>query len=224
MSDTGQGLALLREKLDTPEASAATARLIDRMDALEASVSRMSQLLEEAPRVLAATTDIADEAIRDAGRRGVDVEERARGALSLLERLTEPSMMAALDRLLDLAQGSEAALAMMGDMADDAARRLDVPQRAQAGGALLEKATRPEVVSHLDQMFDTLMHADGGMLSPEAVDTLGKAAQALVEARSKPPRRVTPWQAFRAARDPQLQRALGFLLEFGEQFARRLDQ
>ena len=221
--DGSQSPALQRETVDDPGGDAATARLIERIDALEAAMSQVTDLLEQAPTVVATVTDIADESVRRAGRRGVDMDQRLHTALSLLERITEPDMVSALNRLMDLAEGGDAMLATLGDMADETARRLDFDGRARAGGALLERATRPEVTDQLGDMLDTLIDAEGGMLHPAAVQTLGVAAQALVAAQGEPPRRATPWQAFRAARDPQLQRALGFMLEFGKQFARRLD-
>jgi uncharacterized protein YjgD (DUF1641 family) len=223
--DSGSdGVALLREKLDDPHVSETIARLLDRIDALESAVVRLTDVVEQAPAVVETVTNVADDTVRRAAQRGVDVDERVRASLLLLERLSDPQMVAALNHLMDLARDSEGILATMGDMFDEAARGLDLDARARSGTALLERATRVDTVDQLGEMFDTLLDAEDGMLSPSAVDTLGVAAQALVAARQAPARRATLWQAFRAARDPGLQRALGFLLEFGEQFAGRLDR
>lgn len=224
MEEGSAGVALLREKLDDPHTSEVVGRLLDRIDALEAAVTRLTDLVEQAPAIVETVTNVADDTVRRAAVRGVDVDERVRSGLELLERLSEPETVATMNRLMDVAAQSEGMIASVGDMFDETARHLELDGRARAGGRLLERATRSDTVDQLGSMFDTMLDAERGMLNPGAVDALGVAAQSLVAARTAPPRKATVWQLLRSGRDPQVQRALGFLLEFGEQFARRLDQ
>ena len=223
MEGSAGGVALLRQKLDDPHTSEVLVRLLERVDSLEATLGQLTELVGQIPDLVATVTNVADDTVRHAAGRGVDIDARLRASLTLVERLSDPAMVRALESLMDLARDGEGVVATVGDMFDDVARDLDLDSRARAGGALLERATRPEVSTQIGVMLDTMLDADGGMLAPAAVGTLGVAAQALVAAREAPPRRATILQALRAARDPKMQRALGFLLEFGEQFANRLD-
>ncbi|MEZ4416818.1 MAG: DUF1641 domain-containing protein [Gemmatimonadota bacterium] len=222
--DSGPNGAVLKRKLEDPHVASVLARLLDRIDELEQAVLRLTELVQVGPGALAAFTDAVDETIREAKAQDVDVDARTREALHLLKRLTDPKLAISLNRLLDLVEGSEGTLAMLGDTADDLAREMDLPARSRAGGALLEKATRPDTLRQLAEMFDVLLEADSGMLDAHAVRTLGITAQSLVAARERPERRASIWALLRAGKEPELQRALGFLLDFGKEFGARVDR
>lgn len=274
------GATSLQLRLNEPTTNAALNRLLDRVETLEKAVSRLADLLEQAPGMAAMVGDMADEQLRQAKGRGVDIDQRLKTALALAERLTAPEMVANINQLLDLAEQAPqamamvgdmvdgtvrqaamrgvdidqrlklalemaekltdpgrvaqinqlleladqapAALAMMGDMADGMAARLQLQARLDAGLPIADKATRPETLHKLGEMFDILLEAESGMLSPEAVRTLGKTANALVISQQQPAQPIGMFGLLRAMGDPDIQRAMGFLLTFGRQFGKSL--
>jgi uncharacterized protein YjgD (DUF1641 family) len=77
------------------------ARLESRLTRIEQHIARVSALERAAPDVLAAAIDSFDDAARSLAQDGIDLEERKRSALALLERLTRPATFAVLDKLFD---------------------------------------------------------------------------------------------------------------------------
>ncbi|MEI2611558.1 MAG: DUF1641 domain-containing protein [Candidatus Promineifilaceae bacterium] len=189
---------------------------------LVAKLDQLMALADQAPGMVAMAGDAVDEMMGRAAAHGVDVEQRLKAALALAEKLTDPERMAKLEQLLALADQAPAMLAMMGDVADDVATRFDIQGRIQAGAGLVDKATQPATVEKLSEMFDVLLEAESGMLNPQAVRTLGRMAQAMVASQQTPPPQVGLFGLLKAINDPDLQRALGFLMQFGRQFGRQM--
>lgn len=217
------GSTTLQAKLNEPQTVAALTRLLDRIDSLEHTVNALVSLTEQGPGMAAMMGDIADETVRQAAARGVNIEERLKAALTIAEKLTAPEMVAKLDQLLALAEQAPMMAAMVGDMVDDMAARLDVQARLNASLSLADKATQPETLTQLSEMFEVLLEAETSMLNPDAVRTVGLMAQAMVAARQAPPTRVGLLGMLRALGDPDIQRAMGFLMEMGKQFSKELD-
>jgi len=63
---------------------------------------------------------------------------------------------------------------------------------------------------------------DSGIIAPEAVGVVGSAADALVASRNQSTPQVGVIGMAKALRDPDLQRALGFLVLFGKEFGKNL--
>lgn len=280
-------LTQLQERLHDPQVVGVLTRLLDRIDALEQTVNVLATAVSQAPGMISMVTDMADETMRQATAKGIDIDGRLKTALALAEKLTAPDMLARLEQMLALANQMPGMVSMMADMADDAyrqatARGLDIEARLKAGLALAEKLTAPDMTAKVDQLlalstqlpglvammtditdesyrqmtatgvdleerarlslglaekmtrpntmhslnhlFDTLLTAESGMLSPEAVQTLGETAQALVASRKRPVRPMGLWATLTALRDPDLQMALGFLTVFGKEFGSRLQK
>ena len=239
-----------------------------------AQIDQLLALADQAPGVMAMVGDMADEAIGNAAKRGVDVEQRFRAGLTMLEKLTEPKMMAQLDQLMALADQAPGIVAMVGDMADEAIgnaakRGVDVEQRLRAGVAMLEKLTEPKMMAQLDQLMALgeqapgivamvgdmadeaigKMHANGidleerlqvGLMaaerltSPEMagalpvltdgnlINVLGMTGEALKEGMAMPERKVGAFGLLRELNNPDMQRGLSLLLNFGKAFGRKL--
>ncbi len=73
--------------------------------------------------------------------------------------------------------------------------------------------------------FDALMRS--GVFSPKTVGIVGEAGNALVdsyEAHQTTPKSVGMFGVLGAMRDPDVQRALGFFVEFGKRFGQKMNQ
>lgn len=202
------GLAIA-EKLTAPEMAAKLDTLLDMAD--------------QAPLMAAMVGDIVDESVQQVAAKGINLEERLRAGLALTERLTEPTTLASLNQLLDMAEQGPGLVAMVGDVVDETAVSLDLESRLHAGLSIAEKATQPETLNKLDEMFDILLEAESGVLNPEAVRTVGKMAQALVASQKEAPPKVGLFGLMRTLGDPEIQTALGFLINFAKHFGRRLN-
>ena len=198
----------LAEKLTAPE-------MVDKLD-------RLLTLADEAPGMAAMVGDMVDETVRSAAARGVDIEARLRAGLAIAEKLTAPEMVAKLDQLLAFADEAPGLVAMVGDMVDETAVSLDLESRLRMGLQIAEKATQPANLAQLGEMFEVLLEAESGMLSPDAVRTLGSMAQSMVAAKSDPRPKVGLLALLRSLNDPDIQNTLGFLLNFGKRFGRSL--
>ena len=280
MNNGSNGVATLQARLNEPQTAAALNRLLDRIETLEQTVGRLADVLEQAPGMVAMVGDMADETVRQAAARGVNVEERLKTALALAERLTAEETAVKLNQLLDLADQLPGTLAMMGDMMDETVRRaasngVDIEARLRAGLTMAEKLTAPEMVAKLDQLlamadqapgmiammgdivdesirragesginieamvrqgaragakfsalmeseeFDALM--ESGILDPEAVASVGKVGRALIASQQQPLEPVGLFGLLSAMRDPNMQRALGFLATFGAEFGKQIN-
>lgn len=183
------------------------ARIEARLERIESMLARYDTLLSQAPDLFATVSDVADEWASRDGR----VDARLTGVVELLKCATRPEVLGSLQTLVGQLEAAPGIFAMVGDMFDDFARR------AEAEGADLHAAT-----GHL---FDTLKALvkllgrpeirdllDSGVLSPGAVRSMNMAARAFAEASAHPGERVGLFGALSKARDPDVQRALGFML------------
>lgn len=190
------------------------------------TIQKMDQLLalaDEAPGLVAMMGDMVDETIRRAASNGVDIETRLHTGLAMAEKLTAPEMAGKLDQLLALADQAPGIAAMLGDIIDESYRRAAdsginleamMRQGARAGAkfsALMES-----------QEFDALM--ESGILDPAAVASVGKVGQALIASQKQPPQSLGLFGLLTAMRDPNMQRALGFLATFGAEFGKQISK
>ena len=183
MNNGSNGVATLQARLNEPQTAAALNRLLDRIETLEQTVGRLADVLEQAPGMVAMVGDMADETVRQAAARGVNVEERLKTALALAERLTAEETAVKLNQLLDLADQLPGTLAMMGDMMDETVRRaassgIDIEARLRAGLTMAEKLTAPEMVAKLDQLLAMADQAPGmvAMMGDMVDETIRRAA------------------------------------------------
>ncbi|MEZ4410301.1 MAG: DUF1641 domain-containing protein [Polyangiales bacterium] len=201
---------------------ASLARLEARLDALESG----------AMSTVGVAADTFDRAVADARARGVDVDARARLALRLVERLTDPAVMGAMERAVDLAPAAPAMVATLVDTVDGAvarARTSGVDLDARAGLLLRagERLTSPEalellgaVLSRLDAVKAVL---ESGVLDPAAVRVVGVAGAALAKTAAEPVGEGPgPFGALRAMGDVDVRAAVGFGLRFAKNLGRAL--
>ena len=226
-------------------------RLLLRIDTLEQSVDRLSSLMEQGPGMVSMVTDMADEAMHSAGESGVDVETRIGSLLHLLNRLTQPQTMAKLEGLLALTDQLPGMASMFTDLVDEQIHQarekgVDFESRLQTASTLLSKLTSPQMAGQLDQlmaladqgpgllamlvdMVDDSMQSElteqaKNMLNPKALAVLGKTGDALIKTQKEEIPKVGMRGLFRALKNEDMQRAMGFLVNFGKNFGKNITQ
>lgn len=85
--------------------------------------------------------------------------------------------------------------------------------------AVVEQASRMAALLESDEIKNLL---ESGIIAPEAVGVISSAADALVAGRNQSTPQVGAIGLVKALRDPDLQRALGFLTLFGKEFGKNL--
>ncbi|MCB0549564.1 MAG: DUF1641 domain-containing protein [Phaeodactylibacter sp.] len=195
----------LAEKLTAPE-------MVARIDGL-------LKLADQAPGIASMMMDAADDGYRQAAAHGIDIEQRLSAALQLAEKLTAPEMVEQLNSLLKLAQQAPGILAMAVDVMDDGFRQtanngIDLATLSKKG-LTVAKRTADLVDS---EEFDALLHSD--LFNPKTLDVLSVVSGALTQCRMDPPKRAGVFKLLGAVRDPEIQKAIGFLLSFGRNFGR----
>ncbi len=236
-------LASLSEVATRPEALAGLQRLLSRPEALH----QLADLAEQAPGVLAGAVDTLDGVMARLHQAGVDVDQRLVAALPVLDRATRPETLAALSRLLDnshqlnaLADIAEVGPGMVAGAVDTldslaariTARGIDLDERAHLLAEAAEALTDPVIIKllktvaargpDLTRLVDTLLVS--GIFDAEAVDVVGSTSKAVVQTRIQNPAPVGAFGALTAVFDPDVQRALGFAVEFARTFGRRLER
>ena len=154
------------------------------------------EMSDQLPGIMSMVTDMVDEGYKNAAENGVDIEGRLNQALSLAEKLTAPEMVAKVEGLMQLADQAPGVIAMVVDMVDE-------------GAADLQKN---DTISQLS-----------GLMNPQTLKMLGQISQALSDTQNQKPEKIGPFGAFRALRDPNMQQATGFLLNFGKNFGKSLN-
>lgn len=216
--------------------AAALARIADRLDRLEGRLDGIERAAREGVGAVGIATDTFDRLAAQVGEEQVDA--RLRTLADALLPLTDPAVVRALVQLAghapalaELAAAAPGAVAMVTDTVDGWAARLqaqgiDVDERGRLLLEAMERLTSPSAVTTLDAVFTrigTIEHLlRSPVLSPTSVDVVSQAADALVETRAQG---ITPLGFFAllgAMGEPEVQRAVGFAIQFARAFGRRL--
>lgn len=223
-------------KAHAPRAESADARaILEALARIERRLDRVEALAELASRdakgALAGAVDTFDDVMRAAAVRGIDVDARARDALRLVERATEPEVVASLERLLELAKEAPGAVAMAADTFDGVMGRLqsagiDLDQRAKNVLDAAERLSSERAVALLEA---SLARADAirtvlesGVLDPAAVAIVSKAGRALADAAADPGPPVGALGLMRAVGDADIRAASGLLVRFARRLGRAI--
>ena len=197
----------IAEKLTEP-------KMVERLDGL-------LEMAKEGPGMVAMMTDIVDDTARQASEHGVNLDERLRLGLSILERLTQPKMVEKLDHLLGMLEQGDGLVAMAVDSFDDVMRianekGIDPQEFFQQAMAVTSKMaqllSRPETKELLES----------GVFDVSTLKVMSAAANALTEANAEPPKKVGLFGLMRVMKDSSMQKAMGFLTTFAKKFGSRL--
>lgn len=217
----------LIERLSAPETTARLERMLARLEHVEPALDA----LEQAPALVATTTDILDGWARRLGDAGVDVEDRARRIGALVSGLSAPetlelfeALMARREHLmqaLKMSQELPNMLAVVTDIIDHAIARaadqgIDV---GALGTNSVDAAARLMRLLQGDE-FEALMRS--GVFEASTLQVISRAAQALRDVQQERPERMGLLRAVRQGGDPNIQRALGFAVRFGKRFGQLL--
>ncbi|MFO0759329.1 MAG: DUF1641 domain-containing protein [Byssovorax sp.] len=192
---------------------------------------------------MATAVDTFDAIAARAQESGVDLDARLAGALRLVERLTDPRVERSLARLIDaapllermmeMAEQAPGMLAALVDTADGLQDRMrdagvDLDARGRTVIRVLERLTAPEALRAVETLLgrvDAIEAVLGsGVLDPRALAAVATAGDALAKAANAPPSRVGLWGAMRAAKDPEIQTALAFMVRFAHAFGADLHE
>jgi hypothetical protein len=162
------------------------------------------------------TTKLDSLATQDSGgvfttRNGSGSDAAVLAALERIERRLARLEMS-VERVEAVARGAPSLVATVADTFDGFAQRaaeagIDVDERGRAVLSLLERLSRAEAVSAVQGLLDS------GLFAPDAIAVLANLAKALPSDESQMPQPVGPWGAYRALKEPDVQRALGFFLD-----------
>jgi hypothetical protein len=192
---------------------AALARIEGRLDDLEARLRPGLDVVAEAENAVAIAIDVAD----DVAARVGDVEDRLKGALALLERISAPETLAQLASAVDMAEQLPGLVATGIDIADATF------DRARAAGVDLGRLV-PALEGLAFFWGRTLTSETTAALTtaPQTAALMKAATTALQAATSAPPTSLSAFGAFRALSEPAVQRSLGVLVSFARAFGAAL--
>ncbi len=220
--------ARLLGRASRPEVLESLERLLPALPLAGQSVA----LAADAPKLAATLGDGFDEVMAALLKRGIDPDERVKGMLALLEKLTEPRKQEALSIVLDrleliaeLTQQLDALPGMAAtlvDTVDEWIRRLRAaegiePDSVLDGGRWL--ALRGARLVSNARIRERL---DQGFLAPRGLRMLLDLGASL-SAAAEEPRQAAGFRAiFSALRDPPIQNLVDFSLSVARRFGRAL--
>ena len=167
----------------------------------------------EATAMVDTSMDTADKL--SAGATLQTIEERTRAIADVAERLRP---------LMAFAQQAPAFVAVLMDSFDEAMRAandngIDV-ERGLLNGA--EAALRFGATMDAEKVRELDALLKSGVFAPSTLRIIGELGRALTETAAAPPATAGVLGLLKALGQPDVQRALGFLVTFAERFGRRL--
>lgn len=208
---------------------ASLAAIDRRLDAVE---RRLDGAMAAVNPVVGMAIDAFDARVADLAAHGVDVERHVQGAVALTRAATAPEVVAVLQRLLGRLDALDAATAALAqgpalagtlvDSVDHLIARLadagiDVDARLRALLVAAERLTRSDTLDAVGALLDS------GLFGADAVQVLGKVGAAVADAGGAPSTRIGAFGMLRALRDPDVQRAAGFLIQVARSLGQQLD-
>lgn len=132
-----------------------------------------------------------------------------------------------VDRVHTALRGAPTAIAAAVDTFDDvvaglASRGVDVDERLTTMLQVLDRLTRPAALdlvrTMLDRVDELRFVADSGLLEPSAVGVVARLGRALASSSQTTGDGVGLFGALRAMSNPDVQRAVGFVLALAQTF------
>lgn len=219
-----------------------TGSIESRLDRIEHMLEKMTSTMEQAPSMISIAADSVDEMISSSNSSEVSFEDRMANGLHLLNRLSDPKINNALNGLLDAMEQGPGLISMVMDSADESIKSLNdgpvkLDERIMSVTHLVNKISEPQMVDKVEALIsfaeqgpglaamamdslDAFMERYGNdwkesisFLDVENLKFLKKTGEALTEAQAQPPAKVGGiFGMLSAIKDPDRQRALGFLM------------
>lgn len=228
----------IREKLDDPEIVESLSRLVGRTKDVEQLVERAVQANRAADGLLATVADVLDEQCEKVNQSGTSVDQRLGTLVNLFLKVTEPETASALSSLVDRLPQLEKASRLLDEVPNLLAIFTDVVDEYAANlksqGVELEKSITQGLHALMwlgcriskDELerLGYLLRSD--VLDPHALAVVGRAATSLANCQretcqQQTPERIGLFGLWKALRDPDVQRTLGFGVRFAKCFGDR---
>lgn len=227
----------LAERLQDPQTVQALHRLLDHAESIDQMLTQAGQL----PNLLAIAVDFFDAICRKAAQDGIDIEQRAQSLVQLLVQVTEPGNMRAIQQLVSRLPKLEQGSALMEELPNLVAIAVDVFEEwagsLKAEGINLEDSIRQGLHAalylggkiHREELDRIGFLLKSDVLSEYSVATVGMAGTALSSCHRGTcehpvPPRLGIFGLFTSLRDPNIQRALSFGLQFAKCFGGVLER
>lgn len=207
MNQTNSPPNLLPHRLNESDATALLIKMSEKIDRMERQLQALEPVITQSPGMIGMIADTSDQLYTNAARQGIDLELRLKNGLSVLEKLTQPNTIAAVNQLIGAAPQAPGMLAMAMDSIDD------LFAMAKRDGFDIEDLGRNSI-----NALKTLI--DSGMLDPKPLAILGQVAASLQEST---PQRIGPMGLMKALSDPEVQLALGFFVSVAKQLGKHLN-
>ncbi len=197
----------LAEKLTAPS-------MVNKINSLVAAT-------EQSAGMISMTVDIVDDKVKTAAENGVDINERLNSALVLAEKLTAPKVVEQLNGMLGMMDQSSGLVAMAADSFDGIMQTaVDNGIDPQVFlGQLFAVTTKFAEMMSTPEMKEML---EGGMFDVNTIKILSASSSALAEAQNSPTKKVGLFGMMREMRNSDMQKALGFLTNFGRLFGQKI--
>ena len=202
---------------DRPELEETLRRIEARLERLEQAFDPITQATTAAPALTSTAVDVIDDWANQHG----DLDTRLRTLSELLERITRPEALAPLMMMVELTEQAKPAVATFTDIVDETMARaaeegMEIERLVESSKNAVLKLAQLATAREVQALLDS------GMLDPVVLSTLGMTARAVADASEEAAPRVGMLGAFRAARQPSVQRALGFLIRVAENLGENL--
>jgi len=199
------------------ELEATLRRIEARLERLEQAIEPLTEVTAAAPALTSTAVDVLDDWANQHG----DLDTRLRTLSELLERMTRPEALAPLMMMVGLSEQAKPAVATFTDILDETMARaasegMEIERLVESSKNAIMKLAQLATAREVQALLDS------GMLDPAALSTLGMTARAVADASMKPAPRMGMLGALRAARQPSVQRALGFLMRVAENVGENL--
>ena len=180
-------------------------RIEARLERLERTLDPLTQATAAAPALTSTAVDVLDDWANQHG----DLDERLRTLSELLERVTRPEALAPLMMMVELSEQAKPAIATVTDIVDEtmaraAAEGMEIERLVESSKNAVLKLAQLATAREVQALLDS------GMLDPVA------------DASEEPAPEVGMFGALRAARQPSVKRALGFLIRVAEKLGDNL--
>ncbi len=199
------------------ELEATLRRIEARLERLEQAIEPLTEVTAAAPALTSTAVDVLDDWAKQHG----DLDTRLRTLSELLERMTRPEALAPLMMMVELSEQAKPAVATFTDIIDETMARaasegMEIERLVESSKNAILKLAQLATAREVQALLDS------GMLDPAALSTLGMTARAVADASMEPAPRMGMLGALRAARQPSVQRALGFLMRVAENVGENL--
>ncbi len=206
--------AVPETELDVPEA---TQTLAENLPAL---IDALPELTASLPRLLELNRRLGEPATFEAINQVLDRIDLVAASLEMMDSFLRrgdevaDNMAESVREVVGMAPTEE--VAMLSTLAEALPQLLQIlPLFVQMIPQLMEVTERLQTILESEE-FAALMSS--GVFAPRTVGIIAEVGNAMVdgyEAARRQPEPPSLWQLFRSMRDPEVRRALGFLVEFG---------